>query len=801
MLAECATIWLQFALALVVIASFHLLDRAFLAMGALILIGFPIHCLLPRASRAWFFTALSIASIWLILGFSAGTWLLLVGLTLMGICHLPLPLSVRLAVLAAVLGGCALVRIDWFGEAAAPLSAAAAQDAAELEPSARNELEGDIGAPAPWHWSFWPSAAIWPVAGAMFMLRLIIYLYDLEHQTKPVSWAYRISYFFMLPNVCCMLFPIVDFGNFHRNHYDHPDERRIYQTGANWIFRGCTHLILYRIIYLYLVIDAADVHSVGQLLQYIYVPFLLYLRVSGEFHLYVGILRLFGFNLPETHHLYYFSTSFTDFWRRTNINWKDFMQKVFYFPAYFRLRSIGNTSALVLATCFVFVVTWALHAYLYFWIRGEFLLHANDVLFWTILGVLVVVNSLWEIRFPPVRSLSKTSQTPRELLIKGVKGLATFTTICLLWSFWSEQSIETWLSAWSVLGEFQASDALALVPWLLAAVAFVMLAAWAAREGIPQAPPFWRAAGFEMACLAGLVILSRGAVTVQISNAVALVSEEAGEGFAKVVHGLHQEQLNRRDYAKLQRGYYENLGAVGANNSPELAALYRRKPKDFIPFITDDKLTRQRAGIPTYELIPDTRMTRNGKVYSINSHGMRDRERELAPLPEKLRVALVGASIVMGAGVGDDETIPSQLEQSMAPAGGSQFEFLNFGISGHTLLEYPYTIEDRALRFKPDVMFYVAHHDETTRALSHLGSAISKKVPIPYAWRSYSRRSVSRPRPSPNRSCACFPSTRTTSSGGVTGGLWRPARLRAYCRFGCTCHFRCRWTRTAKLKS
>ena len=93
------------------------------------------------------------------------------------------------------------------------------------------------------------------------------------------------------------------------------------------------HLILYRLVYNRLVIDAADVTTVPQLVQYLLWPFLLYLRVSGQFHIIVGMLHLFGFNLPETHHLYYLSSSFSDFWRRINIYWKDFMMKLVFYPA------------------------------------------------------------------------------------------------------------------------------------------------------------------------------------------------------------------------------------------------------------------------------------------------------------------------------------------------------------------------------------------------------------------------------------------------------------------------------------
>ena len=111
-----------------------------------------------------------------------------------------------------------------------------------------------------------------------------------------------------------------------------------------WLLRGAIHLILYRLVYNRLVIDAADVTTVPQLVQYLLWPFLLYLRVSGQFHIIVGILHLFGFNLPETHHAYFLASSFTDFWRRINIYWKDFMMKLFYYPAYFR-RKRGDPGA------------------------------------------------------------------------------------------------------------------------------------------------------------------------------------------------------------------------------------------------------------------------------------------------------------------------------------------------------------------------------------------------------------------------------------------------------------------------
>ena len=87
--------------------------------------------------------------------------------------------------------------------------------------------------------------------------------------------------------------------------------------------------------------------GLGGVVQYMVATYRLYLRVSGQFHLVVGMLCLFGFNLPETHHLYFLASGFTDFWRRINIYWKDFMMKLFYYPAFFALQELRACVAVV----------------------------------------------------------------------------------------------------------------------------------------------------------------------------------------------------------------------------------------------------------------------------------------------------------------------------------------------------------------------------------------------------------------------------------------------------------------------
>ena len=47
------------------------------------------------------------------------------------------------------------------------------------------------------------------------------------------------------------------------------------------------------------------------------------------------------------------------------------MLKIFFYPLYFRLKRLGPERALVISTLVVFFATWVLHAYQWFWLRGQ----------------------------------------------------------------------------------------------------------------------------------------------------------------------------------------------------------------------------------------------------------------------------------------------------------------------------------------------------------------------------------------------------------------------------------------------
>ena len=87
------------------------------------------------------------------------------------------------------------------------------------------------------------------------------------------------------------------------------------------------------------------------------------------------------------------------------------------------------------------MTTWFLHAYQWFWLRGDFLMTWPDTLFWAILGGLVTINLLIEQRKPARGGKAAPPPWWREALqIAG-----TFCLIVTLWSLWNSPSVGEWL--------------------------------------------------------------------------------------------------------------------------------------------------------------------------------------------------------------------------------------------------------------------------------------------------------------------------------------------------------------------
>jgi D-alanyl-lipoteichoic acid acyltransferase DltB (MBOAT superfamily) len=228
-----------------------------------------------------------------------------------------------------------------------------------------------------------------------------------------------------------------------RRTYYQRDIHAIAQRGIHWMLRGAVQLALYRIVIYFNDRYTLDrVNSLHALLATMVLTYLLYMRISGQYHLAVGMLLLFGYDLPETYRRYLLASSLTDFWRRANIYWKDFMLKIVYYPAFFSIRKRGFVPAQVIATLAVFAATWGLHAYQSFWLTGQWGIRWTDSIFWMALGLLFLGTMLWENR-RGARRKETAGWRAKALHAAGVA--ATFSTIAFLWFFWSAPSLDRWL--------------------------------------------------------------------------------------------------------------------------------------------------------------------------------------------------------------------------------------------------------------------------------------------------------------------------------------------------------------------
>lgn len=640
-------------LAVLLIQQYRIENRTFFYVAALAGVGFAVHALLPLAYRLFFFVSLSFAGFALAFTLPDAAWLLGIGLMLIALCHLPTRFSVRVVLIVVVGIGLALAR----GRA----------------------IPTPIG------------GAVWPILGSIFMFRLALYLHAIKHGEVDPNFARTLAYFFMLPNVSFALFPVIDYATFRRNYYDE-EAWSIYETGLRWVVRGLVQLLLYRLIYLNFSLEATEVHRLGDLLQYVVTTFLLYLRVSGQFHLVVGLLHLFGFRLPETHHLYYLSASFTDFWRRINIYWKDFMMKLVYYPSFFGLRRFGNRRAIVLATATVFVATWLLHSYQWFWLRGGFPITVPDTLFWGILGVAMVLASLSESERGRRRAGGKVRWSAR----LGLRTVGMFCVLAVLWSLWSTESVVEWIWMWRAAGVASPRE---LVTFAALLVCGVAVTGW--PWGVQTLRATVRVPWYRNPTLRALATL-----LTLLALTVPTIQEALPTPARRLLLSLQDPGLNSADAALRVRGYYEQLDQRGALNGQALWQDVAQKPSNWAELSTGN-LLEARSDFLVTTLKPSYHFVWNGHPTTTNRWGMRDREYAVQKPAGTFRIAILGPSLAMGNGVDDSEVFDNVLEERLARepiASSRRFEVLNFAVNGYALPQQVALLEDRVLRFQPDVV-------------------------------------------------------------------------------------------------
>ena len=653
--------------------------------------GFVIHHLLPLRHRLAYFVALSAIGFVTVLGWTNAAWVLGLTAGFAALCH---------------------VRLPWLGRVAVLLLAAALLGVARARPE----------------WTPFP-AALWPILGSILMFRLIVYAYDVRNAKDKVPAKWSLAYFFLLPNVVFPLFPVIDFATFRRTYYDR-EASGIYQRGVDWMVRGVVHLVLYRLVYQHFTIAPSDVATGAQLVQYMTSTFLLYLRVSGTFHFIIGMLHLFGFRLPETHRFFYLASSFTDFWRRINIYWKDFMMKLVFYPVYFPLRKRGETTALVVGTLSVFFITWLTHSYQWFWILGKWLISWTDGLFWAILGVLLVANSLWEAKHGRKRALPGAARRRiRDGLVVALKATGVFVTICTLWSLWGSPTLGDWFDLMSVQ-RFDGRDWAAVLGLLAVVAVAAFLAEVTGRSqgdadrGAAADRGGWKRGALRtMPQLAGLAFVTSPFVLGSFDHRV--------QEFAR---DMRLPELNKRDVAAMQRGYYENLQGVSLQNS-QLWELYAQRPPQVVD-IWKSGIMRDRNDYLGRDMKPFFAMFDQGVSIRTNRWAMRDRDYERQKPAGVHRIALLGQSYVAGDGVNNGESFEEVVEDRLArdSVSAQPVQILNFSVGAYSLIQQLLQLEERVWTFGPDVVVVFGHEIDANRQAEHVVKQALAGISPPYPW-------------------------------------------------------------------
>lgn len=555
--------------------------------------------------------------------------------------------------------------------------------------------------------------------GTMTIYRLFIFLYDKQHQKESPSFGKDLSYFFMLPNMALMLFPAVDYTHWLKSYYNDRDIL-IYKKGVQWMVLGVFHLMVYRAIYYYMVLPITEVTDVQTFFWHTTSNYVLILRLSGIFHLGVGTLCLFGFNMAPVFNNYFLATGFSDLWRRLNIYFRDFLVKVFYYPIFFKIRKIGTKRGTFLTILIMFMISWMLHSYQWFWFKGEFPIKLVDAIFWNTWGILVATTAFMG------TGGGRRSDKPRPWTASGIRVaqiLGTLLLMSFMWSIWSVNTLADWLlpirtAIDSPSGQFLTVAGCILAIWMIGTLIDRLIHQYQLDEVINPPSSSSLASFWSLTMLGTLMLLQIPSLTDAIGSKLNI---DTG-GFLKAKLSAQDEEIQ-------VEGYYTDL-LFQTNLTSPLANM-------------DDKGRAQfqntEGAIPLFGyrnimMRPNTSYPFKGKTFSINEWGFRDKEYTLTPDSNTVRTIFLGGSFVAGSGVADNEVMDVILEDRMnASATGTKYEFLNLGCPSYDFVDCVVQFEeDNLAKFQADYVVFFSQGKDLYKNARDLVRCIDDNKPIPY---------------------------------------------------------------------
>jgi lysophospholipase L1-like esterase len=106
-----------------------------------------------------------------------------------------------------------------------------------------------------------------------------------------------------------------------------------------------------------------------------------------------------------------------------------------------------------------------------------------------------------------------------------------------------------------------------------------------------------------------------------------------------------------------------------------------------------------------YEFKPNLNTYFKKTKFVTNSNGLRDKEYSLGKGSSAFRVAVIGDSFSVPAGVNIESAYHSLLEERLNQASKEiKYEFINFSVGGYNFRQYLAVIENKAMKYNPDII-------------------------------------------------------------------------------------------------
>ena len=659
-----------------------------------IIVAFVVYNFFQIRYRPALLFAFSLVILYSAFGILAASFIVFTGLTFIVVCHLPIKFNFRLAlILMGALGMIVfrteIIFIPWLTMSAMYLA-------------------------------------------PMFMFRLIIYLVEIKHGLVPASKWQSLVYFFMFPNIFFLFFPIVDYKTYIKT-YHNVAEKEIWQKGIRWMLRGLIHVFCYRLLCFNLLLEPSDVKDISTLLQYLVINYTLILRISGIFHFIVGLLCMFGFNLPQLFDNYFTATSFVDLWRRINIYWRDFVLKIFFYPIMFQYKKKIKKNLLAVTMMTVFVITWLLHGYQLFWITGHFPIKLIDIVFWMTIGTCITINSVIIER----KSLSGRVEIPiqnnlKNYFVKIIKMMGMLLFMSFMWSLWKSRTFEDWLFLFSK-GKIVSSQQIIVIGLVvvLILVLGVLIQVALKNDKINQLINA-KAHQTLVLCLTSLTILvlvSFKSISTQMPALVQHIIQNMGNGAPTLIE---KENAEIGYYDMLIEGGGENTIGIGSKSfKTEMVA----RPYADAYFLTNDIMFRR--------MKPHLKIDGIDHDFQSNSFGIRDKDYSIVKPPGTYRMALLGGSYQMGSGVNNNQVFEAIVEERInkerIDSNHKQIEIFNFAAGGYYLLQQVELINTSVFKYDMNSVIYFAHTDERGKIVHFFANLIKRGLPLKYPFLEYVR--------------------------------------------------------------